>query len=211
MLIVCSLIPIRGVSVNNVNHVITKNMAAPCVQDGPSLSDSDLASLAKEHSSTLRGFNINECIFDDQCCLVLTHQRLYNHPPVGPTSRVKILVKGEEYVVHILLREVEHGPLDVSSPEKGLLLVCKKYASDSPAFKFCPDIDFAEYQGMKESIRFDLKSVCVSQEPFIRVESAKCLLWFELGLICKPDRRYSDSVVCQSCVRLKCDLECQVK
>ena len=102
MLIVCSLIPIRGVSVNNVNHVITKNMAAPCVQDGPSLSDSDLASLAKEHFSTLRGFNINECIFDDQCCLVLTHQRLYNHPPVGLTSRVKILVKGEEYVVHIL-------------------------------------------------------------------------------------------------------------
>ena len=64
---------------------------------------------------------------------------------------------------------------------------------------------------MKESIRFDLKSVCVSQEPFIRVESAKCLLWFELGLTCKPDRRYSDSVVCQSCVRLKCDLERQVK
>ena len=112
-------------------------MAAPCVQDGPSLSNSDLASLAKELSGTLRGFNINECIFDDQCCLVLTHQRLYNHPPVGPTSRVKILVKGEEYVVHIL-REVEHGPLDVSSPEKGLLLVCKKYTSDSPAFKFLP-------------------------------------------------------------------------
>ena len=92
----CSLIPIWGVSVNNANHVITENMAASCIQDGPSLSDSGLASLAKELSGTLRGFNINECMFDDQCCLVLTHQRLYNHPSVGPTSRVKILVKGEE-------------------------------------------------------------------------------------------------------------------
>ena len=64
---------------------------------------------------------------------------------------------------------------------------------------------------MKESIRFDLKSVHVSQEPFIRVESVRCLLRFEMGLTCKPDRRYSDSVVCQSCVRLKCDLEHQVK
>ena len=52
---------------------------------------------------------------------------------------------------------------------------------------------------MKESIRFDLKSVHVSQEPFIRVESVRCLLRFEMGLTCKPDRRYSDSVVCQSC------------
>ena len=47
---------------------------------------------------------------------------------------------------YTLLREVERGPLDVSSPEKGLLLVCKKYSSDSPAFKFCPGIDFAEYE-----------------------------------------------------------------
>ena len=38
----------------------------------------------------------------------------------------------------------------------------------------------------------------------------KCLLWFQLGVTCKPERRYADSVFCQSCVRLKCDLERQV-
>lgn len=173
-------------------------------------SHSKATSLVQHLSSKLKGFNISECIFDDQCCLVLTHKKLYNHPPVGPTSRVRILVKGEEYVVHVLLREVERGGLDSSCPENELLLLCKKYTSDSQTYKFCPGIDCAEYERMKEIICFDLKSAFVFRVPFIRVESVKCLLWFQLGVTCKPERRYADSVVCQSCVKLKCDLERQV-
>ena len=128
-----------------MNHVSAeRNMAEGTTPSSLSASIPDDSSHSKATSlvqhlfSKLKGFNISECIFDNQCCLVLTHTKLYNHPPFGPTSRVGILVKGEEYVVHVLLREVERS--GSSCPENELLLLCKKYASDSQTYKFCPGI-----------------------------------------------------------------------
>ena len=56
-------------------------------------------------SINLKGFLVANCsTVDGQQCLVLTHQMFHDHPPFGLTSRVRILVKENEYVVHVPLR-----------------------------------------------------------------------------------------------------------
>ena len=52
-----------------------------------------------------------------------------------------------------------------------------------------------------------MKSVRRTTEPFNRVDSVNCLMWFELG---KNERRDTAEVVCSKCVRLRCDLQRQV-
>ena len=69
----------------------------------------------------------------------------------------------------------------------------------------------SEYERYCEIIRFDLKSVRRMAEPFSRVDSVKCQMWSELGKVVSWDRRKSDAVLCRPCLRLKCDLERQVK
>ena len=185
-------------------------MAAMMTEDShESLGDSRIIYLYNYLSNNLKGFIVNKCIFEGLYCLVLTHERLFSHPPVGPTSRVRILVKDEEYIVQVLLREVERGSLSSISPEKELFQLCLKYASDSTVFKFCPGINATEYEIMKGTIRFDVKSIRKTQEPFIRVDSVKCALWFQLGTTCRSERRSAESVLCQPCVRLKCDIQHQ--
>ena len=160
---------------------------------------------------SLKGFLVAKfSTVDNQQCLVLTHQKLHDHPPFGLTSRVRILVKENEYVVHVLLREVQRGILPSNCPEKQLLQLGKKYASESSTFKFCPGIDPDEYEKMREVIRFDIVSVRKTQEPFLRIDSVSCSIWFELGANCRLNRREAGAVMCPSCVRLKCDLQHQV-
>uniref|UniRef100_A0A1X7VBN4 Uncharacterized protein n=1 Tax=Amphimedon queenslandica TaxID=400682 RepID=A0A1X7VBN4_AMPQE len=57
----------------------------------------------------------------------------------------------------MLLRKLERGSSSSISPEKELLQLCLKYASDSPVFKFCPGINATEYELTKRPIRFDVK------------------------------------------------------
>ena len=38
---------------------------------------------------------------------MIRHKELFNHPPFGMTSRCRIILKENEYVVHILMRKVE--------------------------------------------------------------------------------------------------------
>ena len=59
---------------------------------------------------------------------------------------------------------------------------------------FVQELIIAEYEELKSEIRFDLKSVRRSNEPFVRVDSVHCLLWFELGKTCSYERRLDDSV-----------------
>uniref|UniRef100_A0A1X7U4E8 Uncharacterized protein n=1 Tax=Amphimedon queenslandica TaxID=400682 RepID=A0A1X7U4E8_AMPQE len=139
-------------------------------------------------SNNLKGFIINKCFFNDQECLILTHEKLFLHPPLGPTSRVRILLKRREYVVHVLLREVQNGFLTSDSPGTEFVEICSKFAVDSSKYKFCPGIDIAEYEEFKSEIRFDLKSVRRTNEPFLRIDSVNCLLWFELGKTCSYER-----------------------
>ena len=55
----------------------------------------------------LDGFVVAKCEADGGQCLVIRHKELFNHPPFGMTSRCRIILKENEYVVHILMRKVE--------------------------------------------------------------------------------------------------------
>uniref|UniRef100_A0A1X7UE88 Uncharacterized protein n=1 Tax=Amphimedon queenslandica TaxID=400682 RepID=A0A1X7UE88_AMPQE len=104
----------------------------------------------------LEGFTVVKCDSEYRPCLVIQHQMLHNHPPLGLISRCRILIKGQEYVVHIVLKEIKSGtlinPTDV-------MLLCERYHLESNSYKFCPCIDEMEYQQHKEVIRFDIESL----------------------------------------------------
>uniref|UniRef100_A0A1X7TWX8 Uncharacterized protein n=1 Tax=Amphimedon queenslandica TaxID=400682 RepID=A0A1X7TWX8_AMPQE len=87
----------------------------------------------------LEGFTVVKCDSEHGPCLVIQHQMLHNHPPLGVISRCRILIKGQEYVVHIVLKEIESGTL--INPTDVMLLY------------------EMEYQQHKEVIRFDIKKI----------------------------------------------------
>ena len=107
----------------------------------------------------------------------VTHKTLYHHSPFGMTLRCRISIKAYEYVVHVLTREVERGCLKESAVDK-VLVLCQKY---SKTYKFCPGIDIAEYEANFEVIHFDVKGAHKTSEPFLRIDSSKCMLWHKLG------------------------------
>jgi hypothetical protein len=122
-----------------------------------------------------------------------------------------VKVEYGEFVVHVLLKEMERGTLELSTCMERLLQLCNKYSSSSYAYKFCPGLNPAEYESQKEIIRFDLKKVRKTTEPFLRVDSVKCLLWHELGRKASTERREASEVLCPACVRLKSDITYQQK
>ena len=139
--------------------------------------------------------------------LIITHRYLHNHPPFGLTSRCQILVSEDEYIVHVLMREVERGHLKTS---EDILQLCSKYSTKSPTHKFCPGLDPNEYKKYRDVIRFDLKSVRSTSDPFIRIDSVSCLMWSELGKRAPRERREAKEILCRSCIRLRCDLQHQM-
>ena len=156
----------------------------------------------------LDGFVVAKCEADGDQCLVIHHKQLYNHPPFGMISRCRIIIKHNEYSVHILMRKVESGCVTTTD---AVLKLCSKYSTNSSVYKFCPGLEMSEYEHYKEIIRFDIKSVRLTTEPFARVDSVLCLLWFELGKRASAARREAESILCQHCVRLRCYLESQAK
>jgi hypothetical protein len=163
-------------------------------------------------SLSLDGFIVNECDHQGQSCLIIQHRKLYNHPPFGPTPRCVISVSNSdsEYRVHILMREVERGSL-LDSPVETILAICKKYNVSSSTHKFCPGLPVSECEEYKAIIRFDLKRVCNSTEPFLRNDSTSGQMWFQLSKSSSNERKEADSVLCPKCVRLRCDLKYQAK
>ena len=146
--------------------------------------------------SELEGFVVSKCTFEGKLCLVVLHKKLYNHPPLGPTSRARIIIKENSYTVHVMMKEVESGSLTPECINDKISQLCQKYAVDSKSFKFCPGIDYVEYERIKGTIHFDLKSVHKTCEPFLRVDSIRCLLWYKLGKTCSDERRAADAVMC---------------
>ena len=152
-----------------------------------------------------------KCSFEGLPCILISHRQLNWHPPMGMTSRCRISVTtAGEYVVHILMREIERGSLE-PSPMDTIQSLCSKYSPFSLTHKFCPGIEPSKYEKYKEIIRFDPKSVRITKEPFSRVDSVSCMMWFELGKRRSNDQKQADAVICPRCVRLICDLERQVK
>ena len=159
--------------------------------------------------SQLKGFSISRETFGDRKCLILTHKKLFDHP-LGLTSRVRIMIKDNEYVVHVLLKEIQCGLLSLINPESQVIEICRKFSLDSPIYQFCSGIDPKEYEEMPKIICFGIKSVRRTLDPFLCVDSVKCLFWFELSSKCTKEQQIANSVMCPACVRLKCDLQRQL-
>ena len=140
---------------------------------------------------------------------MITHEKLHNHLPFGMTSR-RISVTCKEYV-HILMREVERGDLTGFSCVEVVDMLCKKYSTTSQIGKFCPGISEVDYDGYKDIITFDMKSVRITLEPFHRVDSSNCLMWTELGRTASKEHKEANEVLCRNCSRLRCNLEHQVR
>ena len=51
----------------------------------------DLTLLYQSLCTSLKGFVISKHTCSDQPCLILTHEQLFNHPPFGLNSIVRIL------------------------------------------------------------------------------------------------------------------------
>ena len=92
-----------------------------------------------------------------------------------------------------------------------LPILLEKYSSNSKVYKFCPGLDASEYISYKEKIQFDVKSLRKTEEPFLRIDSVRCLLWFRLGKTASVQRREAESVVCPPCVKLRGDLDHQLR
>ena len=75
------------------------------------------------------------------------------------------------------MREVERGDLTGFSCMEVVDMLCKKYGTTPQIGKFCPGISQVDYDGYKDIIRSDMKSVRITLEPFHRVD---CLMWTEL-------------------------------
>ena len=90
--------------------------AACAVQISSFVSTSFLLEEISKLLQSQEVFIVTWCSYNEEPCLVLHHKQLYSYPPFGPTFRCKITVTiNGEYVVHILLREVESGSI-LNSP-----------------------------------------------------------------------------------------------
>ena len=104
---------------------------------------------------------------DNSSCLIVSYMKLFDHHPLGPTSRVKITIdSSREFTVHVLFEEVEKGvlenPFDVLS-------LCEHYSTESTSYKFCPGHDPTEYKGKYyDVIKYDVKGIRSRSTPIHR-------------------------------------------
>ena len=101
----------------------------------------------------------------------------------------------------MLLREVQQGVLTTVHLENQVFEICRKFSLESPIYRFCPGIDPMEYDNMCETICFGIKSLRRTYEPFCRVESVNCLIWYELQANCRKERQVADSVILSTLYR----------
>ena len=166
--------------------------------------------LIRESFEKEEGYAVALCNFNEEPCLVIHHRQLYDHPPLGPTSRCRIVIRiNGEYIAYVLLREVERGSI-LESPVKLVKDLCSKYSVYSATHKFCPGVT-GLYQQYKEVIRFDIKGLRQTTTPFLRVESVSCELWHKLPSNASREQREAEVLLCRQCVRLKCNLERQAR
>ena len=83
---------------------------------------------------------------------------------------------------------------------KGL---CEKLVDSK--MKVCPGISVEEYESYKEVIRYDQKKVHITNDPFTRIASVKCLLWFPMPRN-MDKQKMTSKVVCTECATLKRNL-----
>ena len=165
-----------------------------------------LQSVSLSLVDTFPELNFSMATGSEQPLLQISQRHLHNHPPFGMLSRVLITVEYNYYTAYIMMRRWESVSL---TSLDDLYMVCLKFSVRSQ-YKFCPGIDPEKYETeYRAVIGFRVKSVRQTEFPFARVDSVKCLLWFELAPNAKVSEKASTEVRCGFCKRLISDLECQ--
>ena len=103
--------------------------------------------------------------------------------------------------IQVLFKVIEEGTVENVDEIKGL---CEKLVDSS--MTVCPGISVEEYESYKEVIRYDQKNVLITNDPFTRIASVKCLMWFRVPRNTSKQKRMASEVVCTECATLKHDL-----
>ena len=138
--------------------------------------------------------------------VVITQRTLNLHPHFGYISRIRVSISGFQYEVHVMIKIWESGVLESIADVQEL---CNKFSAQS-SYKFCPGIDPQHYKlHYYEVIRFDIKSIRQTIEPFARIDSVNCKLWHTLASNATSAEKSCSEVRCSACKRLVTDLDCQ--
>ena len=100
----------------------------------------------------------------------------------------------------VLSKIVEEGSVGNIDDIKGL---CEKLIDSK--MQVCPGIPPEEYEGYKKVIGYDQKRVQITNDPFTRIASVKCLLWFPIPRSMGKQKMTSE-IVCTECASLRCTL-----
>ena len=169
---------------------------AACVAAAAVNEESSLIDELYDVHSQFRGF-----VAEEKQCLVL-----------GLISRVRIVIEDcQYYVVQVVFRDFESSILVLESMNEELSVLCRKFATDSQLFKFCPGIDPVEYEKANKSFASILRVSGRQQSQFDVLTLSIVFLWWRLGATSSETRREADAVLCRACSRLKCDLNHQMK
>ena len=137
--------------------------------------------------------------------LTISQRHLSVHLPHGMLSRIQGYVQYKEYSVHVMMRLWRKQSFEST---EDIVDLCKIIGGNS--HKFCPGIDPELYlKEYKEVIRFDIKSVRLTDFPFHRVHSVKCDLLFELARNATKEEKDAKEVKCYPCKDLVRHLERQ--
>ena len=127
---------------------------------------------------------------------MINQHHLFVQPPYGMVSRIQGYVQYKKYSVYVLMRLWRKENFE---DVEEITALCKIIVERSH-YKICPGINLEEY--MKEYydvIRFHIKSVCLTEFPFQRVDLVKCKLLFELACNVSKEQKNSEEVRCRLC------------
>ena len=128
--------------------------------------------------------------------LTICQRRL---PPHGMVSRIQGFVQYKEYTVHVMMRLWRRQSFEDADD---IIALCK-IIDGSSHYKYCPGIDHNLYmKEYREVFRFHSKSVRYTNFPFLRVDSPKCDLLFELAHNATREEKDAVEVKCYQCKRV---------
>ena len=135
--------------------------------------------------------------------LEISQRAMFNHPPLGLTSRICVTIQNKHYKNLVMMRLWSEVEIKSADDVKDL---CFSFCKRSP-YKFCPGIDPVHYENeYHQAIRFHIKSVRQLEFPFSRVDSVNCKLWFLPASNCKVAEKAASEMRCTPCKRLVHDL-----
>ena len=100
---------------------------------------------------------------DNKKATLMVQRELRHHLPFGYTSRIHLVIKGNQYSVNVLGIKLQSGLVSSGAEVHEL---CRMFSNQSQ-YKFCPGIEWDFYEEHYHSvIRYHLKSVRYTTAPF---------------------------------------------